>query len=129
MVNLPGEIVGVDQPELNGVHQRLPRSFDDIAIDTNGGPDPVTVGGINEDANDCTRGCAAIDDTNLEIGEVDALKSREPTVERKTHGSVERTGPAKQAMRVGACGARTTIEVFSIGTAHSGATMFQYSSS
>ncbi len=23
-VNLPGEIVGVDQAELNGVHQRLP---------------------------------------------------------------------------------------------------------
>ena len=65
VVNLPGEIVGVDQPELNGVHQCLPRGFDDIAIDTNGGPDPVTVGGINEDANDCTRGCAAIDDTNF----------------------------------------------------------------
>ena len=52
-----------------------------------------------------------------------------PVVEDFAHGSVERTGPAKQAMRVGACGARTTIEVFSIGTAHSGATMFQYSSS
>jgi hypothetical protein len=24
VVNLPGEIVGVDQPELNGVHERLP---------------------------------------------------------------------------------------------------------
>ena len=77
------------QAEQERIHQRLPRGLDHIAVHPDGGPHPIAIGGVDEHPDHGAGGCTAVNDADLEIGEMDAAQLREGLAERGPDGRIE----------------------------------------
>src|SRR5450759_35747 len=89
-----GLLLLMAQPELDRVHQRLPRSLDDVLADAYSPPRLFAVAGLDEDARHGRRAFLLVKHAHLVVGQLDVLQRREAPADGDPDGAVERVNRA-----------------------------------